>query len=191
MMIPISDRGVMKRAMSPNALYSKLQKGGGAQATSPERDLLRDPSGKYDYDDDEGIVQAPTLTIAAPVIRGLTLFDPFGDPNESVKVGRDELVIPTGVEMVGSVQVDYGGRKLYAANKEVLFEHLEQQVPPDRSVYTLAGSLIVTSNHRRQVSMSSGTQVMVKYAEGELTVSSKTAMGQCDLFDFWSAVGGL
>jgi hypothetical protein len=39
--------------------------------------------------------------------------------------------------------------------------------------------------------MSSGTQVMVKYAEGELTVSSKTAMGQCDLFDFWSAVGGL
>jgi hypothetical protein len=188
MMIPISDRGVMKRALSPNALYSKLQKGGGAQSTSKERDLLMDPSDKWGASDDEGIFEMPAATFAAPVIRGLTLFDLGSD--EDIKVGRDELVIPTGVQMMAAIQVDYGGRQLYAENIEALYDHLEQQVPPDRSVYKLAGSLIVTGNNARQVTMASGTDVMVKFADGELTVSSKTAMGKCDLFDFWSAVGG-
>src|SRR5262249_31601604 len=43
MMIPISDRGFMKRALSPNALYSKLGSDLGTQSTSPERDLLSQP----------------------------------------------------------------------------------------------------------------------------------------------------
>jgi hypothetical protein len=192
MMIPISDRGFMQRAMSPNALYSKLSTEQGAQTTSPGRDLLEKPD--YSYSDQSGIGQQQTVPTR---VRGLQLVDIMldeSDPNATVEVEKDGEVIPIG-KWGDAIKVDYQGRELYTTEKDKLFQHLELQEPKSRSKYTLQGDLTATGSlSGRTRVIRGGTQVMVRECTGDLefeTPMPDAFRGSCDVLDFWKAVGGI
>ncbi len=193
MMIPISDRGFLKRAMSPNALYAKLDKDQGAQTTSPERDLLEDDS--YTYSDDSGISQRQTATTQTRGLRLLDIMRDEDDPEATIEVERDEEVIPLG-ESNGLQKVDYEGRELYATDKDALLRHLEQQPPKSRSKHTLRDSLTATGTRTgKERTLNPGTLIMAGDTDMD-QVEIETPMpdafrGSCDLLSFWKAVGGI
>jgi hypothetical protein len=191
MMIPISDRGFRKRALSPNALYGKLEANLGAEKTSKERDLLADDT--YNYDDTSGIRQNVPLTTPSRV-SALELFDPFDADGKDVTVRPSDMVIPTG-EMNGSIRVEYEGKELYASSTSALIRHLEQQEPEPKSQHKLQGSLVVETGRGPQRTVKAGTVVRVgDVAAGDLEIEvGRPDMfnGTCGLIEFWEAVGGV
>jgi len=190
MMIPISDLGFRKRALSPNALYGKLETNLNAEKTSKERDLLADDT--YDYDETSGITQDVPMT--APIrVSALVLFDPFDPDGKDVTVKPGDTLIPTG-EMSGSIRVDYEGKELYASSTSSLIRHLEQQEPEPKSQHKLLGSLVVDTGRAKRT-VKAGTVVRVgEVAAGALEIEvGRPDMfnGNCELLEFWEALGGV
>jgi hypothetical protein len=187
MMIPISDRGFMKRAMSPNALYSKLGTDQDVKSTSPESEMLQDPS--YSW---------TSAGLAEDKPKGLELFDLMaGEDAPTIKVKPEEEVIPRG-NSFGTPKVEYQGRELYVVDKDAFLAHLEQQEPKPRSKHRLEGDLIATSaTTGNERTIRGGSQVaVIDYSRSSSQVSVETDrsnwfQGSCDLLDFWRAVGGL
>lgn len=188
MMIPVSDRGFMKRAMSPNALYDKLGDNLNTEDTSDERDMLQDPNF---FEGPQGITQ----TGAARRNRGLELTDIMAaDDAATVPVAKDAVVIPTGASFGTMLQVEYEGRQLYAV-KDDLIQHLKQLEPASKSKWKLKGSLIVRTS-RGLVPIKSGANIMVReFEEDEILLESDRdaggTRGTCELLPFWQAVSGV
>jgi hypothetical protein len=187
MMIPISDRGFMKRAMSPNALYSKLGAEQDVKSTSPESEMLEDPS-----------YSVTSAGLAEDKPKGLELFDMMADEDApKIQVKPEEEVIPRG-NSFGTPKVEYQGRELFVVNTEALLYHLEHQAPKPRSKHRLEGDLIATSaSTGNERTITGGRQIAVidyNAYSSEVTVETDRSnwfQGSCDLLDFWKAVGGL
>ena len=196
MMIPISDRGFRKRALNPNALYSKLGNDLNTADSSTEQTMLQDPSGGFE-ETTAGIapVTAPSYSFSGS--RGMQLFGtsaPRDDPNPPISVDEDDVVIPTGMRQGNMLEVEFNGKSYYTTEKE-LKKHLEDQEPAAKSIHTLRGSLKIEKTRGGTVSVKSGSKVMVTSVDyGELSIDSgrpDNHQGSCSLLDFWGAVGGL
>jgi hypothetical protein len=104
MMIPIHSSGVMKRALSPNALHAKLGTNLNAATSSPERDMLA--TGNYDRDDDTGQISSNAPAPFIPTApKALELFDPFDPTGKDITVNKGDEVIPTGIELQGEAVI--------------------------------------------------------------------------------------
>lgn len=196
MMIPISDRGFRKRALNPNALYSKLGNNLNTADSSTEQTRLQDPSGGFE-ETTAGIAPVTTSSFSFSRSRGMQLIDmsaPDGDPNATISVDASDVVIPTGMRQGNMWEVDFNGKSYYTTDKE-LKKHLEDQEPDARSIHTLRRTLMIEKTRGGTVSVKSGSKVMVTSVDyGELSIDSgrpDNHQGSCSLLDFWGAVGGL
>jgi hypothetical protein len=179
MMIPISDRGFMKRALSPNALYGKLEDEEGTQQTSPEREMLK-----------QGGSETGSGLRARP---GLQVYD-FTTGGPSIDVGRDEVVIPLPERLYGvMLKVLYRGQELYVRGTDAYVDHLKQQKPQPGDEFSLQGALDMTRQERvSKEKVYAGTRVKVVSFDGTyVTLEAGRNKGSCGLWDFWKAVAGL
>jgi hypothetical protein len=185
MMIPISDRGFMQRALSPNALYSKMQNEEGTEQTSPEREMLKQGG----TDTGSGLRARP----------GLQLYD-WSNSGPTIDVKDDEVVIPLPEKIYGVMhKVLYKGQELCVhGNDQAYSRHLKQQKPQPGDQFTLYFALDLTQPERAvKEKVRAGTPVKVVSFDGtHVTVEAgrneaSRTKGTCVLWDFWKAVAGL